>query len=161
VKGFPRLAAVTLLVGCDHASKQLAKGALEGGPPAPLVRGILDLQYRKNRDVAFELLRWIPERARAVLVLVLGALALAALTTALVRRRSLDATTAALLLLLAGAAGNYFDRLGRGYVVDFIHLSHWAVFNPADAYLVAGAVLIVAVRSFDRDGARSRSGSSA
>ena len=33
----------------------------------------------------------------------------------------------------------------RGYVVDFIHLAHWPVFNVADAYVVAGAGLMAAM----------------
>jgi signal peptidase II len=51
-------------------------------------------------------------------------------------------TRAALLLISAGALGNYLDRLWRGYVVDFVHVSYWPVFNVADAYVVAGAALL-------------------
>ena len=44
-------------------------------------------------------------------------------------------------LLLAGALGNLSDRLFRGYVVDFIHLHHWPIFNVADICIVVGALL--------------------
>ncbi len=56
---------------------------------------------------------------------------------------------AALGLLLAGAAGNLSDRLmrapgiGRGAVVDFIDLRHFASFNIADSCLTCGVVLAV------------------
>jgi signal peptidase II len=56
---------------------------------------------------------------------------------------------AALGLVLAGAVGNLCDRLlrapgiGRGAVVDFIDLRHFADFNIADSCLTCGAVLIV------------------
>ena len=62
-------------------------------------------------------------------------------------------------LLLAGAAGNLFDRLGLhgwkrvdGTVVyavrdflDFVFFGafHWATFNFADTYLVTGAIMLV------------------
>jgi signal peptidase II len=44
----------------------------------------------------------------------------------------------ALVLVTAGAVGNYLDRIVRGYVVDFVHLKHWPVFNVADVYITAG-----------------------
>jgi signal peptidase II len=139
-------AAATVLVGCDHVSKEVARSTLEGGPPQPVVGRVLDLRYVENRDMAFELLRWLPERARAILLLVTGAAALAVLATLLLRRRGFDLSSAALLFLLAGAAGNYGDRLLRGYVVDFIHVPYWPVFNVADAYVAVGVGLLLLMR---------------
>jgi len=134
---------LTLLVGCDHATKFVAKSQLEGARPHQLIRGVLDLHYTENRDVAFNLLRGIPEAPRAKVMLVAGALALLLLGAALIRRApQARLTRAALLLLTAGAAGNYVDRLLRGYVVDFVYLHHWPVFNVADVYVTAGAAML-------------------
>jgi signal peptidase II len=58
------------------------------------------------------------------------------------RRKSRRAARIALLLLSAGALGNGIDRLARGHVVDFIHVHHWPVFNLADVYITAGALLL-------------------
>jgi signal peptidase II len=58
------------------------------------------------------------------------------------RRRARWREHAAYVLLLAGAVGNVGDRIARGYVVDFIHLHHWPIFNVADALLVGGMVLL-------------------
>ena len=44
---------------------------------------------------------------------------------------------------MAGGLGNAIDRLASGYVVDFIHLRHWPVFNVADILVVLGAVALV------------------
>ncbi len=52
-------------------------------------------------------------------------------------------------LLLGGALGNLTDRIirppspMRGEVVDFLHLTHWPVFNVADIALTAAAVVIL------------------
>jgi lipoprotein signal peptidase len=52
-------------------------------------------------------------------------------------------------LLLGGALGNLVDRLFRapgplrGYVVDWIQLPHWPVFNLADSAIVCGGALAV------------------
>ena len=138
------LAALVPLVGCDHATKWAAKEALEDRPPRQLLGRALELTYAENTDVAFNLLRWVPEKVRLPALLALGALALIALLV-LTARTERRWPRAALLLLTAGAAGNHLDRLARGYVVDFIHVPHWPVFNVADAYVVAGAVLLAFV----------------
>jgi signal peptidase II len=134
---------LVLLVGCDHATKIAAKSALEGRAPHTLVRGVVDLEYRENTDVAFNLLRAVPERIRAPMLLAAGAVGVVALLVALLaRRRALGLVSVALLLVTAGAVGNYLDRVARGYVVDFIRLPHWPVFNVADAYVSAGMALL-------------------
>ena len=44
--------------------------------------------------------------------------------------------------MTAGALGNVLDRVVRGYVVDFVQVPHWPVFNVADIYVTAGAILL-------------------
>jgi signal peptidase II len=136
------LAGLALLVGCDHATKIAAKGALEGRAPRQLVRGVLELRYTENTDVAFNLLRAVPEHVRApILIAVGGAAVLALLGLVLLCRAPGGFARVALLLVSAGAVGNYLDRLVRGYVVDFVHVPHWPVFNVADAYVTIGGIL--------------------
>jgi signal peptidase II len=142
----PRLALAGLLVvlvGCDHATKFVAKAELQGHPPRQLIHGVLDLHYIENTDVAFNLLRWVPETIRRPALFVTGAIALLGLAVLLLRRGQRSfVVQAALLLITAGALGNYLDRLARGYVVDFVYLHHWPVFNVADVYVTAGAVAL-------------------
>lgn len=137
------VAALVTLVGCDHATKLVAKRELENDPPHYLIGRVLDLRYVENRDIAFSALRFIPDDARRpILIVVQGAIILG-LGYVLSRRRVVGAVRVALVLALAGALGNYLDRLFRGYVVDFIHVPYWPVFNLADAYLVAGMGLLL------------------
>lgn len=53
----------------------------------------------------------------------------------------------AFALIAGGAAGNLYDRLSRGAVVDWIDLHwagwHWPAFNLADCAIVLGAALVV------------------
>lgn len=49
----------------------------------------------------------------------------------------------ALGLLLGGAVGNLIDRLSFGWVVDFIDIGAWPVFNLADSAIVVGIILII------------------
>ncbi|MBI5415389.1 MAG: signal peptidase II, partial [Candidatus Omnitrophica bacterium] len=48
----------------------------------------------------------------------------------------------AFCLILGGALGNLFDRMVFGYVIDFIDLRVWPVFNIADSAITIGAVII-------------------
>jgi signal peptidase II len=134
---------VLLLVGCDHASKGVAKAELESGGAREVIRGVVSLRYVENTDIAFNLLRWVPETIRFPGLLVIGALAVVALCFLLLRaRRAACLPLVALILVTAGAVGNYLDRVFRGYVVDFVHLKHWPVFNIADVYVTLGGVFL-------------------
>lgn len=134
------------LVGCDYATKQWAETSLRGAASIPIVPDVFELSYAQNFDVAFNALRAIPAPARFVLILAVGVtlvvlLALLALRLTRLKRPGYEAFAYA--LLLAGALGNLADRVARGYVVDFMHLSHWPVFNFADVWIVLGAALLL------------------
>ena len=66
--------------------------------------------------------------------------------------------------LLGGSIGNLIDRLsrppgpGRGYVVDFIQLPNFAVFNVADMAITGSAILMVllALKGVDFTTGKSR-----
>jgi signal peptidase II len=140
------LCCTLALVGCDHATKLAASSVLRAHP-VTLVPRVLDLQYTENRDVAFSLLRGLPIPARPVMLFGLAFAGLAFVAMLWWRRRHKAATAehAAWALIAAGALGNFLDRAVRGYVVDFIHLHHWPVFNVADIAVVAGAALLLIV----------------
>lgn len=134
------------LVGCDHVTKYAARSALGDGHAATLVPGVLDLRYTENRDTAFSLFRTfgLPSPPGGVIAALQLAM-LAAVVIAWWRRRRVARwpELLAFALLVAGAAGNALDRLVRGYVINFIHLRCWPVFNVADMALVAGIALLV------------------
>jgi signal peptidase II len=45
-------------------------------------------------------------------------------------------------LQLGGAVGNLLDRLRSGYVVDFIDIGFWPIFNLADLAIVVGVAVL-------------------
>jgi signal peptidase II len=145
------LAGLVTLVGCDHLTKVAAKAELEGGSPRSVIGSVLELRYVENTDVAFNLLRWVPEAVRRPLLAVLGAAVIVALLAFLFRRPPAGIRGAAFVLILAGAVGNYWDRVVRGYVVDFIRVPHWPVFNVADVLVTLGAALLAWSSLRDRD----------
>lgn len=52
-----------------------------------------------------------------------------------------------LTLILAGAFGNFIDRIFRGFVIDFIDIYigkyHWPAFNIADSCITVGFVVLM------------------
>ncbi|WP_394828405.1 signal peptidase II [Pendulispora albinea] len=132
-----------VLAGCDHASKALAQQELGEGRVIELISGVLDLRYTENHDTAFSLLRDItfPHKA-TVLGLVASFILLVTLVAWWQRRSAPWPEPLGYALIAAGAVGNVTDRFARGFVIDFIHLKHWPVFNVADVLIVAGVMLI-------------------
>ncbi|MEO8878419.1 MAG: signal peptidase II [Polyangiaceae bacterium] len=149
-----------LLVGCDHATKAAVVLKLGAGDAVQIVPGLVDLRYARNDDMAFSLFHQLHHGAPILHLSALLALfslgVLAAVITFWWRRRH-DPSRAlhvAFALIVAGAAGNVIDRLARGYVIDFIHVHMWPVFNVADVLIVAGTILLALVtqsRTLSRD----------
>jgi signal peptidase II len=132
-----------MLVGCDHYTKHVARNNLRGRPPHALIGGVLDLSYVENTDSGFGLLRKVPVGIRTKLLTVMQLGAGIVFFLSCLRRTSSKSMRLALLLISAGALGNGLDRILRGYVVDFIHIHYWPVFNAADIYITVGAILLV------------------
>ena len=131
------------LVGCDHATKAVAQTALERRGPLSIISGLLDLRYTENRDTAFSLLRSLHFPGKGALLVAMSAIGIGAVIVAWWRRRRAStAEQAAYALIVAGALGNALDRAFRGYVVDFIEIHRWPIFNVADVAIVVGAVLL-------------------
>jgi signal peptidase II len=141
-------ASVACLVGCDHATKVAAVSVLRDRGPLTLVPGWLDLHYTENDDVAFNAFHRLSLHPPAWALVCAMAVATAAVTVAWVRARRLSlAHHGAFALVTAGALGNAIDRVGRGRVVDFIHLRFWPVFNVADVAVVLGMALLLILRA--------------
>jgi len=63
--------------------------------------------------------------------------------------------TIILAFVFGGAVGNIYDRVSRGYVVDFIDIHfknfHWPVFNIADTFITIGLILIFYLQIFKKE----------
>ncbi|MDB5076037.1 MAG: signal peptidase [Chloroflexi bacterium] len=136
----------TLLVGLgvvivDQAAKHIATAILSqnsGGDPSTF-NGWLSLTYITNQGAAFGALAG----SGALFILIAAAVVGMILASAFWFRAFRPVMTVSLGLQLGGATGNLVDRVRLGYVVDFIHVKHWPVFNLADAAIVSGALVLV------------------
>jgi signal peptidase II len=149
------LAAAAGLVVLDQLSKAWVVATIPLGVREYSLGLGFHVTHTRNSGAAFGLLRdlqWVVGPVLIDATVVLGLLNLvvsAGLAAYLLTRgaRAERLTRAAAALVLAGAAGNAIDRLRLGYVVDFIDFQagrfDFAVFNLADASIVAGAGLLL------------------
>ena len=139
-----------LLVGCDHATKLAARSVLQGRT-VDVVPGVLDLRYAENHDTAFSLTYALHSPHKGALLTALAVVGVLAVALLWWRRRgSSRAAQVGYAMLLAGAVGNVLDRIARGFVIDFIHVRYWPVFNVADALIVVGVVWLALVSRTSR-----------
>ncbi|MGB8651489.1 MAG: signal peptidase II [Mycobacteriales bacterium] len=145
-----------LTVAADVATKLLVVAQLEGREPVRLLGGLVTFRVSRNSGAAFS----FAEGATVVFTLIAVAVVVVIVRT-MPRLRS-TGWAVTLGLLLGGATGNLIDRLarapgvGRGAVVDFISLPHFATFNVADSAITVGAALAVllSLRGVEVDGSR-------
>jgi signal peptidase II len=109
------------------------------GPRGPIpLLPFFELSYVENTGAAFGL-----GRGANGLFIAVSAVMIAVLARQL-RRWPKDAVflQAGGTLVLAGALGNLYDRVAYKYVVDFLYVHHWPVFNVADSCITVGACLL-------------------
>jgi signal peptidase II len=98
------------------------------------------LRYEQNYGIAWSI--WIPMPLLIILHFVLLVAIPVFAYKNLDMRKNLSVLITA--FIMGGALGNLYDRVLRGFVVDFIAFSFWPVFNLADAFLCIGIFLFVA-----------------
>jgi len=142
----------------DVVTKLLAVANLVPGRPVRVVGGLVRFDLLRNPGSAFSL------ATGYTAVLSLVAVAVIVVVVRISGRLRSTVWAVAFGLLLGGALGNLADRVFRapgvlrGYVVDFVALPHWPVFNVADTGITVAAVLIVVLSVLGRsyDGTRTR-----
>jgi signal peptidase II len=119
----------------DHLTKWLVTQHIALGDQVP-ASGPLTFHHVENRGAAFGL---FPQMQFIFLAV---ALAVAVYILVAGRRFGPGVFPQVLLgMVLGGAVANAVDRVVQGYVVDFIDLQRWPVFNVADMAIVIGILL--------------------
>lgn len=134
------LILTTILVVIDQVTKYLTVQNIELGQVVEFIPDFVSLTYIRNTGAAFSILEGQMWFFYIVTTVVIGVLIYYMYTEA-----KNDRVLGILLsLILAGAIGNFIDRLMLQYVVDMIKLEFmdFAIFNVADSYLTVGVILL-------------------
>lgn len=104
----------------------------------PVISGVLHFTHVRNFGAAFGL--FAQQRA-----LFFGAAIFITIAFFVFRHELRQLGLLAMIssgLVLGGALGNAVDRIRLGYVVDFLDVRVWPVFNLADSAIVVGSLLL-------------------
>lgn len=107
----------------------------------PLIGDWFRFHYAENTGIAFSL------PVEGIILQVVTVLFIALLAVLYSRMRAWDNAYKALSfgLVFGGALGNALDRFFRGFVVDFISVGSFPIFNIADIAVTVGVVLLLYV----------------
>ena len=138
--------AATVLV-LDQLTKWLVWSYMKLHESIPLVGSALRLTYCHNTGGAFSMFE-----GATLFFLTTGVVVSLALLLYLPKLATAPPmSAAAYALILGGAIGNLIDRFFYGYVVDFLDLGWWPVFNIADSGISVGVFLLFVSLILDKD----------
>ncbi|MGM9991863.1 MAG: signal peptidase II [Candidatus Bruticola sp.] len=127
-----------LVVAADLATKYLVYTRMALHETIKLPVGFLQLTYVQNFGGAFGI---FPHQRIFFICAALASIFCVLYFFNEIREMGRICFTAA-ALLLGGSIGNLIDRIRFGYVVDFLDLRWWPVFNIADIALTVGVALL-------------------
>lgn len=109
-----------------------------------LIPSVLSFTYTQNTGTAFGI-----GNNNTMLIIILNIIILGIIIKLLKERKDgIELNTLlSLILILAGGISNLFDRIFRGYVIDFIDVNflNFPNFNLADISIVIGVFLLVII----------------
>jgi len=124
-----------LFVIADRLLKSLARTGIHD-KPIKILSDLFIYNFAKNFRLAFSLP--FPRNWAIILIsIILTALLYYYL---ILLRRNHHAEAGVILIIISGAATNLYDRLVYGYVIDYLDLKYFTVFNLGDVMIVGGII---------------------
>src|SRR5690554_4326037 len=135
-------AAISLVVlFLDQLTKFFAIKSLKGNDPIVIIENFLQFNYVENFGAAFGILQ-----NKKIFFIIMTTIVVIRIIVYI--RANTNLTTImkiSLAMVIGGAIGNLIDRVRLGYVVDFIDVRFWGlydfpVFNIADSSIVVATL---------------------
>jgi signal peptidase II len=139
-----------MLIGCDHATKMLAKTHLKDKAPQSWYHDTFRLEYVENTGAFLSLGADWPKGVSFIAMGVLPLLFLMGLLVYAIRKTNSRSLMAMIpyILIFSGGVGNIADRIIYDrHVTDFMNLgiNEWrtGIFNVADLYVTSGVIMLL------------------
>ncbi|MFH0917860.1 MAG: signal peptidase II [Candidatus Omnitrophota bacterium] len=139
---------VTSVILLDQATKFIAVRFLQLNTPVPLIKNFLNLTLVHNRGAAFGIFQ-----NQLLLFVLVSLFAIGFIFCNLRSKANSGLLKLTLSLILGGAIGNLIDRLRFGFVIDFLDLRIWPVFNLADSVITIAALVLTWELLFNKNAA--------
>jgi signal peptidase II len=144
----PELSISAIIVVADQVTKALVRAKLAEYESVKVIPGLLDITRAHNTGAAFGILNGVEFRYKAVVMVFVALVALAAVGLyALTLPDEQRMARVGLAMILGGALGNLIDRALTGHVVDFVDVYwrtyHFWAFNVADSAITVGVVVML------------------
>ena len=139
---FLSLITVSSIIFLDRITKIFFSKVLSLGESLPVIPNVLDMTLVHNTGIAFGLFK-----DQGIVFIIIPIIAVILLICNIFYYKNNDEELSrtyivAFSMILGGALGNLIDRIRYGYVIDFIDLQIWPVFNIADSMITIGAIII-------------------
>ena len=141
-----------LLVGLDQWSKYLTVQNISLGETKEFIPGFLSLTHLRNTGAAWSLLE-----GKKIFFYVITVIVSVVIIYLLIKNYKKSIWySVGLSFVLAGAIGNFIDRVRLGYVVDMLQTDfmNFPIFNVADSTLVVGVICIFIYLILDEKAAK-------
>lgn len=141
-----------LLVGLDQWSKYLTVQNISLGETKEFIPGFLSLTHLRNTGAAWSLLE-----GKMIFFYVITVIVSVVIIYFLIQNYKKSIWySVGLSFVLAGAIGNFIDRVRLGYVVDMLQTDfmNFPIFNVADSTLVVGVICIFIYLILDEKAAK-------
>lgn len=129
----------------DQASKLYVDKVMSLHQSIPVIDGLFNFTYLRNRGAAFSFLSEASWRLPFFILVTLIA-AVVILVALKKMREDQKLAQISLAMIFSGAIGNLIDRIRLGEVIDFLDVywqqHHWPAFNIADSLICVGVALI-------------------
>lgn len=131
-----------VLIAIDQVSKYLIKTNMQQGVSKHIIPGLINFRYHKNDGAIWGIL------SGQISFLIVLTIILVALLTYFYLKIPMDRHYNILkiiwVFIMAGAIGNFIDRITLRYVVDFLEFDFidFPIFNVADSYLTVSCILL-------------------
>lgn len=140
-----------IIILLDQITKFYAVQLLKGNAPVVIIENFLRLNYVENFGAAFGILQ-----NKKIFFIIITTIVVIGIIAYIKTNTNLTITMKiALAMVIGGAIGNLIDRVRLGYVVDFVDVNFWGlydfpVFNIADSSIVIATILICYLVIFNK-----------
>ncbi len=97
--------------------------------------------FTKNYNISFSLPLSGPILNILIMAIILGLILI--IYKLILKEKCLSSKSLLLTFILFGAISNMVDRLQYGYVIDYLELKNFTVFNLADAMISFGVIILI------------------